>query len=153
MIEKTRASRPSYFPAIRAVQKFKEARIATLTPVELEAINEISRRLTRLDNQVDELININNSFIEQRAPQVQFDAETDTITFRFRDIEQKIKLKRANPNKPIQSDTRSVAGVYKAGQTTEENQEQNPNELVFESALEDHYQNAHKVLKLVRSLP
>ncbi len=119
---------------------------------ELETMNEILQRLKRLDNQAGQLINANNSFIEHRAPRVEFDPATDTLTFEAEGIEQKITLKRADPNKPIQIDHLAAGGGYKAGRITTQ-EETSQAELMFEGALEEYYQNAHRVLKLVKTLP
>lgn len=147
-----RANKPSYSPAIKALQKSQASKAHTASKAELETINEIARRLRRLDNQVGQLINTNNSLVQQRVPRTEFDPETDTVTTRIGGVELKTKLRRADPNKPIQMRTLAVGGAYKAGRQTTRPKEQDVDEMMFEGALEDYYHNAHRVLKLVKRL-
>jgi len=148
-----RASRPSYSPALQALRNLKASRASIASRKEIETVDEVLQRLRRLDNQVGQLINTNNTFIEHRTPRTKFDTETDTYTVRVGGVEQKIKLKRADPNRPIQMRTLDVGGGYKAGRAATEENEQSQTELMFEGILEDYYQNAHRVLKLVKTLP
>ena len=148
-----RADRPSYSSALKVLQRLKTSRSGSATPEELETINEIVQRVRRLNNQVGQLINTNNSFIEQRVPRFEFDPESDTVTTRVGGVELKTKSKRADPNKPIQMRTLTVGGAYTAGQSASEQNEQSQDEMMFEGSLEDYYQNAHRVLKLIKTLP
>lgn len=148
------ASRPSYSRALTAFEKYKASRASKASPEETASLNEISRRLKRLENQVGELININNSMLATQVPQTEFDQDSDTVTFRWEGGEQKIKLKRADPNVPIQHRTVMAGGAYipeHSGQ--DENVQRETQEMKMEALLEDYYQNAHKVLKLVKTLP
>lgn len=148
-----RANRPSHSSAIRALQKLRVLKAHTPNETELETISEIAQRLRRLDNQVGQLININNSLIEQRVPITEFDPETDTVTTRVKGAELKTKLKRADPNKPIQMRTLAAGGAYRAGRQTSSPEKQDVDEMLFEGSSEDYYHNAHRVLKLVKTIP
>jgi len=124
-----------------------------LRPVDKETLDEVLRRLQRLNSQCGELIKLNNRLIEQRAPQIRFDPDTDTLTYRMGELEEKVRLNRADPKIPIGMGTVTVAGAYKPETTVGQARCADVDELAFEGLLEDYYHNAHRMLKLVKLLP
>jgi len=96
---------------------------------------------------------MNNTLIEQRGLQIRFDPGTDTVTYRMGELEQSVRLNRADPEIPIGMGTVTVAGVYKPETTVDQARGADVDELAFEGLLEDYYHNAHRILKLVKSLP
>ncbi len=106
------ARRPSFGPAIKALQKFK-AGPSQLSPAQQETVAEITQRLRRLDNDVGRLIGLNNRFLKRSPLKTEFDPSTDTVTFRVGDVEQKLKLKRANPAVPLTMRRLTAGGAYK----------------------------------------
>lgn len=147
------ARRPSFGPAIKALQKFK-AGPSQLSPAQQETVAEITQRLRRLDNDVGRPIGLNNRFLKRSPLKTEFDPSTDTVTFRVGDVEQKLKLKRANPAVPLTMRRLTAGGAYKSDSATPEqlglsNRERHE----FEGLLEEYYNNAHRILKLVRTLP
>jgi hypothetical protein len=139
---------------MKALQGFKTSYSTKLSPAEKEAIDEVARRLRRLDNQLGQLIGLNNRVMKRRLPETEFDPDTDTVTYRIGELEQKIKLKRADPKVPITMRRLTEGGAYKAKPPDTKQQGVNErDELKFEGLLEDYYNNAHRVLKLVKALP
>lgn len=96
---------------------------------------------------------MNNTLVDQRTPQIQFDPETGTVTYRMGELEQSVRLNRANPEIPITMGTVTVAGAYRPETIVDHEQSADVEELAFEGLLEDYYHNAHRILKLVKSLP
>ena len=118
-----------------------------------ETLDEVLRRLQRLNSQCGQLIKLNNTLIEQRAPQIRFDPDTDTVTYRMGELEERVRLNRADPKVPIGMGTVTVAGAYKPETTVDQERSADVDELAFEGLLEDYYHNAHRILKLVKLLP
>jgi hypothetical protein len=83
---------------------------------------------------------------------VEFDPDADTVTFRSGEMAQTVKLRRADPNKPLQMRTLYAGGAYVADSKGAAAQA-GPLNLELEAQLEDFYHNAHRLLKLVRRLP
>ena len=147
-----KAGRPSYGPAIKALLALKASGVFS-SPAHRETIDEIAHRVRRLESGVGQLMNLNDRLIERRVPQPAFDPETDIVTYRLGETEHKIRLKRADPNVPITMRGLTVGGAYKAGTNTAEGHPSDPDEADLEALLESYYNNAHKVLDLVQSLP
>jgi hypothetical protein len=146
-----RAGRPKYRDAVRAIQAYRATRGPHLTQEQRETLDEVTRRIRRLDEQVGRLVNLNNRYLETEAPMTTFDPSTDTVTFRVGDVQQSLKLNRADPNVPITMEEIGVGGAYRP--TDESGSMLHDDRLEFEGLLEDYYQSAHRVLKLVRTLP
>lgn len=149
-----KARRPSFGPAIKALQSFKAFYTSKLSPVQQETITEVAQRLRRLENEVGRLMALNNRFIERRLPKVEFDPNTDIVTYRVGAVEQKVKLKRADPNVPISMRQVTAGAAYKANAiSTKELGLSEKERHEFEGLLEQYYYNAHKVLDLIKTLP
>jgi hypothetical protein len=151
-----KASASAYGPAIQSLLRLKTASSGSATDDQMETIREITRRLDRLEEQFSRLMELNNSFIQHRAPTADFDNQTDIITFTAPDLgpeyTMKVKLKRADPTKPIRSHGEAIAGSYQPEQSNRSEHEKQQ-ERLLENWLEDYYRNAHRVLKLVETLP
>ena len=126
-----------------------------LSSKNIETLREIEVRLLRLVTQYNELLEINSQLMEWNSFQTRyrFDSDSDTITIGMIDKEFKIHIKRANPNVPISLISTSSGGAYKAGSETN-----NPTHIAklkshMESVLEDYYHCAHRIQKLVKTLP
>src|SRR5215470_9799878 len=79
------AERPSFGPAIKALQKFKASQ-RELSPAQQETVAEITQRLRRLYNGVGWLISLNNRFLTRSPLKKEFDPSTDTVTVRVGDV-------------------------------------------------------------------
>jgi len=149
-----KATEPSYQRAIDAVGRYRDRHDATLSVGQKETLDEIVRRLHRLAGQAKQLIELNNAFLETEGLTTEFDPTTDTVTVRVGDIQQSIKLKRADPNVPIKMEGLTAGGAYKAGvRAGDPSGVSESQRLIYEGLLEDYYHNAHRVLKLMRLLP
>jgi hypothetical protein len=148
-----KAEKPSFADAKSVLGKFRTTQAESLSVQDREALDEALRRLQRLDSQCGQLIKANNIFIEQQVPQFEFDPETDMVTVRADGLEQVVRLKRANPRKPISMRPLTVGGAYKPNITASGGSAGDIGELDFEGRLEEYYHNAHRILKIVKSLP
>ena len=141
-------------PAIEALRLFREQRRDVLSSKNVETLREVETRLIRLDKQYKELLEINTQLMESdpRRIRTHFDPESDTITVGFKDQEIKIRLNRADPNVPL-GVTESSGGAYIASKETGD-----PDHIValksrMESGLEGFYYSAHRIQKLMKTLP
>jgi hypothetical protein len=142
-------------PAIDMLRRFREQRKDTLSSKSIETLREVEVRLLRLATQYNELLEINTLLMESDPLRIRshFDPNIDTFTVGFRDDEEiKIHIKRANPNVPVSIINTSSGGAYKAGRGTNDPAIA---KLIsrMETALEDYYHNAHRIQKLVKTLP
>lgn len=145
----------SLMQAVDALQRFREQRRDALTQQRIETLREVETRLLRLAAQYNELLQINTRLMESDPLRIQmsFDPSSETITFGDGDTAIRIKLNRADPNVPIARDNESMVGAYIAGSTSSESAEIVQLKSRMESLLEDFYHSAHRVQKLVKTLP
>jgi hypothetical protein len=148
-----KARLPSHAPAIDALVQYREARQSSLSRAQCATLDEIARRLRRLDAQAARLIELNNRFTETEVPKVDFDPQTDTVAVRVGDVEIPLKLNRADPRKPISMETLTVGGAYTPESSSGGDAADESARLIYEGLLEEYYYNAHRVLKLVKTLP
>lgn len=141
--------------AIDALRRFRAKRKDTLSSESIETLREVEARLLRLDTQYNELLEINTQLMESDPLRIRthFDPESDTITFGVGDEEIKIQLNRADPNIPIAQDNESIVGAYTAGDEASDPDHIAKLKSRMESALEDFYHSAHRVQKLMKTLP
>src|SRR5262249_22268974 len=119
------AETPTLVPAIQAVTGYAERNQGTLSPEHREILLEIRRRLERAGAQAAELIDINNRMWAKQGFNVEFDPSTDTIILSVGGMEQRLTLKRADPNVPIQMRRLTAGSGYHAGtsQPTDEDEQ------------------------------
>jgi hypothetical protein len=141
--------------ALDAVKRYREQKQNALKLQDIETLREIETRLLRLVTQFNELIQINKLLMESDPLRIHihFDPSSETITFGNGDKSIHIKLNRADPNIPIARDNESVVGAYIPGALSSESAEIVQIKSRMESLLEDFYHSAHRILKLVRTLP
>lgn len=147
---------PSLEPAINALKAYADQQSARLSNQEKETLLEVERRLQRLGVQAKELMDLNGAMWAATGFSTSFDAATDEIIISVGDHEQRIKLKRANPDVPISMKNLTTGGAYHAGSVDELGPEDPELRLELETKLESYYQSAHRILKLlgtIRSLP
>jgi hypothetical protein len=149
------ADAPTLVPAAQAVAAYAERHQADLPPEHCEVLLEIGRRLERLGAQAVELIDINNRMWEKRGLKVDFDPSTDTFIASVGGVEQrlKVKVKRADPNVPLEIKDATAGSVYHAGAAPASDEEEQRLRLQLEEKLESYYQSAHRVLKLFGRVP
>jgi hypothetical protein len=141
---------PSLKPAIDAVEDFAASQGSQLGPKAQETLREVSRRLTRLSVLATELVEINNRLMANEGLSVDFDPATNTLVLRGAGIEQRFQLRRANPDVPITMRPLTEGGAYRAGSAEDGDSDLR---LELESKIEGFYQSAHRVLKLLGSIP
>lgn len=146
------AETPSLQPAIDAVRGFA-SHAPALSAETQETLREVIRRLERLSAQTEKLIAINNSLLGTSGVSTEFDVSTDCLVIRAGDTEQRLQLRRTDPNVPITMRTLTAGGAYHAGATDDVPLEDAQLRLELESKLEAFYQSAHRVLKLLGTIP
>lgn len=147
------AETPILASAIQAVAGYEERHQGTLSSKHREVLLEIRRRLERLGTQADELIDINNRMWAKQGLNIEFDPSTDTIIVPMGEMEQRLTLKRADPNVPIQMRPLTSGSGYHAGTSQPVDEEEQRLRLELEEKIESYYQSAHRVLKLFGKVP
>ena len=146
------ATAPSFAPALGAVQDFRSRHSATLAPDVARILDEVAHRLTRLERLVGDLISLNNDLLGRHGLSIEVDSTTDTIIIRAGGEEQRLTVKRADPNVPITARVVAAGSGYAAG-SVDLPPEDADLRLELETKLEAVYQSAHRILKLVRKVP
>ena len=141
--------------AINALRHFRDKNKSRLSSENSETLDEIETRLLRLDTQYMELLKINDQLMESDPlmVQAQFDPESDTLTFKAGNEEFNLKLNRADPDIPIALDNTSIVSAYKAGNEIKDPTSLSGIKATMESALENFYNSAHRVQKILNTLP
>jgi hypothetical protein len=142
---------PDLTAAIEAVSRHASKRAPTATETEKATLEEVSRRLQRLGVLAAELIVINDAIWASGQSNISFDSDTDTLIFSVEGIEQRLTLKRADPNVPITVRTLDSGAGYSASTSVALDQE--ALRFALEEKLESYYHSAHRVLKLLGTLP
>lgn len=143
----------TFKPAIEAISEFIDANSSKLTPSQTNTLLEIKRRLERLDIQVNELMEINEKLILKEGFETNFDSSMDTMTVSFAGQEVKVQLRRADPNVPITMENLTRGSAYHAGNDNSIDEEEKKLRIELEDKLESYYYSAHKVLKLLGTVP
>lgn len=138
-------------PAIHAIIGYMETH-SELPHSQVQALREIKRRLERQEVQLRKLTKINDVLSSKNGIKVSFDQENDIVTFTVGDVHQQLKLNRADPNIPIAMDSLTSGTAYHAESTSPDEEEQTLRDEL-EGELENYYQSAHKVLKLLGTIP
>jgi hypothetical protein len=116
------------------------------------ALDEVEARLGRLTSQYPELLRHNDELLatDPIAPQMALDPTTGALTIKAGDQSMEIKLKPADPAAPITMSRVMTEGAYQSG--TQDNQDRRRTDLMkeMERSLEDFYQSAHRVQKLLQ---
>lgn len=144
---------PTFKLAIESVSEFVGSHSSKLTPSQNKTLLEIKRRLERLDIQLRKLLEINEKLILKEDFKISFDQPNDTIVISMGGQEQRIKLKRADPNIPITLNNLTRGSAYQAGSASSRDDEEHALRIELETELESYYQSAHKVLKLFGTIP
>lgn len=144
---------PTFKPALDAIVDFTESNSPKLTPSQNQTLLEVKRRLERLEVQVSTLMTINEKLILKEGFKTDFDPSTDTMTVSFGGQEMKVKLRRADPNIPIKMRDLTRGSAYHAGNDDSVDEEEKKLRIELETELESYYQSAHKVLKLLGTIP
>lgn len=155
MSDEPSATDSRFGPVVDALRRFRSKESKTLSPAQLATTKEIETRLRRLAGQYEELLQVNQRLMDtdSRRPQLRFDPSSDTLTAGVGDTAIQIRFNRADPNVPISVDTLSATGIYTPGETPNESDELTQLKSRMESLLEDFYHSAHRVIKLVNTLP
>jgi hypothetical protein len=143
----------SYGPVLVQLEEWRLRRTGQLTPSNFEALKEVRRRIERLESSLDRLMQLNHSLLTQLLPEITFDAETGTLTAKLGDAMSSIRFERANPDVPVQVGSIGSVATYEPKAKPLEPAEQVRQKVELEDLLEGYYYNAHRVLKLLQSLP
>jgi hypothetical protein len=145
---------PSYIYVLTYISTWASTRDALLSSENRDAIKEILRRLERLESSLRRLLAINAELSSTQLPEFRFDPTTDTISIRMGEATRSLKLNRADPNVPIRPVQSTAIAAYRAGAPiSDESSRSSELKAELEGLLEQYYYNAHRVLKLVQSLP
>jgi hypothetical protein len=147
------AQTPLVEPAIEAVREFASEHSFMLSSEHVEILLEVARRLERLRTQAADLIQLNNELWLRDDFSVSFDPATDTVVFSTGGSEQRLTLKRADPNVPISMNPLTAGAGYHAGTSAPADEEQGLLRIQLEEKLEGYYHSAHRVLKMMRTVP
>lgn len=147
------ATIPEIQPAILAISSFAERHASDFSSDQQQTLLEVRRRLRRLEVLATELIEINNRLWSLSGLEVDFDPETETINMSFGGETRSLKINRADPNVPVKVDGQTSSSAYHAGAAGVLNEEEASLRLVLEEKLEGYYQSAHRVIKLLGTLP
>lgn len=147
------AETPTLLPAIQAVAQYVDRHQGRLSAEHAQILLEIRRRLERLEVQAAELIDVNNRMWGKQGFKVDFDPSTNTIIFSVGGMEQRLTLKRADPDVPIQVAGLTAGTGYHAGTSPPSDEEEQRLRVELEEKLESYYQSAHRILKLFGRVP
>ena len=114
---------------------------------------EAIRRLERLKLQATELVKINNRMWAKQNLQSVFDPETGIVTTSFGDLTLSYKVNRADPTVPVRASHLLSEGGYNVAKSPPIDPEEHALRLVLEDKLESYYQSAHRILKLLGTIP
>ncbi len=144
---------PSYEEVITLLVEYFKSYENRLNGNQISSINEVKRRLSRLDKLSEELINLNNQLITTNEF---FNLNFDPINGFIVNIDGKehlVKLKRKDPNVPIHMVGQVALSGYSANNKEIESEDDSEIKNEFEEKIESFYQTAHRVLKIVKILP
>lgn len=144
---------PSLEPAIEAIKSYASADAPNHSPQTKETLREVVRRLERLSVLADELMVINNKLWASKGLNFSFDPSTGELVMSVGDAKQSIFLNRANPDVPISINSFTGLSAYNAGAADEVTPEDSNLRLELEAKLEGFYQSAHRVLRLLGTIP
>jgi hypothetical protein len=142
------AGRPAFEAVLEQLARYRKSKGDNLPTAAEGALGEIENRVGKLARLYDELMEINSKVMAAARISVKFDPSTNTITYRFGEIEERIILKRADPNVPIQRRNLGESAAYLAGAESFPVDPGLRSEL--EGKLESFYYIAHRVLKLFK---
>jgi len=143
---------PDFTAAIRAVAECQERARSQLTDEHAKILSEIQRRLSRLDTQGKELIDINNRMWSKRGLDVRFDAKAESLVFTVGGVEKRMQFVRADPNVPVSLGASTGTASYVAGSENADAEEESLR-IELEEKIEGFYQSAHRILKLFGRIP
>jgi hypothetical protein len=147
------ATAPDISPASKAVAEFEQRQRANLIAEHGQILSEIQRRLSRLQRQASELIDINNRMWAKRGIEMRFDPLDESIVLSVGGVERRLKFERADPNIPIAAGASTGTSAYHAGNSDNADEEEQVLRLELEEKIESFYQSAHRILKLFRRIP
>jgi hypothetical protein len=143
---------PDFTPALRAVAECQERASARLSDEHVKILSEIQRRLSRLNAQAGELIDINNRMWSKRGLDIRFDAVEESLVLTIGGVEKRLKFARADPNVPVAIGASTGTAAYVAGSEDGDAEEQSLR-IELEEKIEGFYQSAHRILKLFGRVP
>ena len=144
---------PSYAALIALVEEYYSVYKNILYQSQLSSLNEVRRRLSRIQKLSEELIVLNNKLVENNE---HFHTDLDFINGFKVNIdgqEHIIKLKRKDPNVPIQLVGKAAMSAYSANNNEMEDEQISNMKIEFEEKVESFYQSAHRIKNLVKYLP
>ncbi len=139
-------------PAYKAAVKFLNHSSSLLSYEQLEAAKELKRRIKRMENDFNRLMQVNKLLCDAKIPKVHFDEHTSIITVTTERGSQSIKLNRKDPNIPVKLLDSTAIGVYLAddSEDTKDSEHEAELKMMMEQLLEHFYNNAFRVTKLVQ---
>jgi len=148
------AERPDVRPAYKAAVAYVARHGGAFTPAQVATASELKRRIKRLENDCHQLVRINNQLVDAEAAQFRFDELSGTLTLSHKGVSQSLTFKRANPDVPVRIRQHVSISTYDAGgdDHPEEPDQVRLLKMQMEQLVEQYYENAFKVTKLVQQL-
>jgi len=140
--------------AYKIIVRYVDKRFVEFTQEQQEAANELKRRIKRLENEYNRLIQLNNLLCSDLLPKTHFDESTGIMSTTFNGLTQSFKLNRADPNKPVKLLSSSTIGAYSADDSDRVKEPENitENKMDMEQLLEGYYNNAFRITKLAQTV-
>jgi len=153
MVAPVHAETPDFTAAIAAVDRLAGSEKVGLSPRDVKTLGEVVRRLQRLAVEAARLTELNNRLVDSDAVSIDFDSESDTLVFRAGDAEMRLQLLRGEPDTPLRVSHLTNGGAYDAAHDAREPSAEAPVRRELETTVEAYYNSAHRVLKLLATVP
>jgi len=147
-------SAPSFERPKDLLVRYAEVWGEKLTAEQISSVKEIGRRLDRLNKLAERLVFINNELLKRDCLTSNMKFENDSLVIEFGGEQKIIKFNRKDPNVPVELIGHTIVSAYSAN-----SEEKDSDETVLllkedlEDQLESYYQNAHRVLNMIKYLP
>ena len=144
------ARRPTYTYVLRGIKKFRARPPTALTTAHHKTLEEVERLFRRLDNDLGQLLHINEKLVADDVA-VTMDPTTGTATVTWEGKSSRYTIPGLKGGKIVQS---AFISAYHAGGSEQPYRGSGePLRMQMEGLLENYYYQAHRVLKLVQTLP
>jgi hypothetical protein len=148
-----RAEVPSFDATLSSVKQLAESPLIQQSQQHSATLGEVRRRLERLSIEAKRLIELNNILDDTTGIAINFDPGTDALIFKHDDVEMKIQLRRENPEIPLQISHLTSGEAYDATREAHQSPDRTHLHQELESTIEIFYYSAHRVLKLLQTIP
>lgn len=115
------------------------------------ALSEVARRYERMLMDFSALVDLNKRLIDEDQMSMTLDHQTDTLTFSMWGQPISVKVQRKDPNIPLQIIPLTSVSAYEANHAHKIPGDRDAR-LELESRIENFYQNAHRMQKLLQAI-